>query len=910
MTKRAATACLLCVGALLLGFASPASAKPSVAGFSVKQSDTRAGGHPDLITELRIDNPAEPEVVRDITFSLPAGVFGNPGAIHKCRAADFAFNHCQPGAQAGLVTIFANFEGEPQYNLGTAPIYNVETVSEDETARLAFVAPTVNIPIVLTVAVRSRTDYGLDVSASSISQTVALSSFELIVWGLPADPEHDAERFRPGDPGEPPGCPGEPDTSCNTQPFPTAGKVTEPFTDNPSVCTGEDLPVVAELTSYQDPGNTTSAESAYPATTGCESQRFDPVFNLDLTTSETDSPSGLDIQLKARQFLEGESPSPSTLRSAALTLPEGLTINPDAADGQSACPDALAGFGTDNPGACPDSSKIGTMEVGTPALEEPLVGSLYIGEPRPGDQYRLFMIFDGQGIHAKLFASIKPNPATGQLTISLVDIPQVPFEEFNLHLFASDRGLMATPLFCTIYRASAQMVPWNDVLSPQTSDPMFGLTTGPRATTCPGVTRPFRPHLAAGTSHPLAGDFSSFTLQLDRDDGDQFLGDLTFRMPPGFTGDLRGIPYCPDASVLAAAQNQGRDEQAAPTCPPASQIGTTNVAAGPGEHPFHAVGRMYLSGPFKGAPLSLAAITPALAGPYDYGTVVVRVALHVDPRTAQVFAASDTVPSIIGGVPIRMRSIRVNIDRPNFTINPTNCSPFTVDSQGIGDQGTVTDFSSYFQAVNCGDLPFRPKMRLRQLGKRGQTKRAKNPRLEFDLWTRSGDANLKRVAVTLPKAFAIDQRHLGNICAKAQLEAELCSGRQPIGHAWVKTPLLDEPLAGPAYAVSGFGKLPRVAFILNGQVTIIPQAESTSVRNGHLKTVVPVIPDAPVGHFRLTLLGGNKGYLVNTRDLCVSKAITEVRYVGQNGRRRSQRVRVKTPCGEGRKAKRSRHGRR
>jgi hypothetical protein len=264
------------------------------------------------------------------------------------------------------------------------------------------------------------------------------------------------------------------------------------------------------------------------------------------------------------------------------------------------------------------------------------------------------------------------------------------------------------------------------------------------------------------------------------------------------------------------------------------------------------------------------------------------------------------VPSIIGGIPIRMRSIQVNIDRPNFMINPTNCSPFTVGSQGVGDQGTVTDFTSYFQAVNCKLLPFKPKMSVKQLGKRKDTKRSRNPRLRFVLRTRPGDANVKSVAVTLPKAFAIDQRHLGNICSKGQLESESCAGRQPIGSVETKTPLLDAPLRGPAYAVSGFGKLPRLAFILDGQVKLIPQAESSSVKNGHLRTVVPVVPDAPIGYFKLDLLGGKQGYLVNTRNLCLSATKISVQYVSQNGATLSQKVKTKTACGKSGKAKRGR----
>jgi hypothetical protein len=889
------------ISSVLVG---PAAAAPEFTELSVNSSDSQAGAHPDLNVRFQLEDETNEEVVRDLTFNLPQGVFGNPGAIDRCEAADFAINRCQPGSQAGTVSIVSTYEGTPGTVLGTAPVYNVKTIDEEETARLAFVAPTVDIPIGIPVSVRSGSDYGLVLKATSISQTVALSAAKFTIWGFPADHEHDVNRFHPGGPGEPPGCPGTMSTECIVSPYPEAGRLPEPFTDNPSVCTGSELPVSVEAVSYQDPNNSTKKTDFYPETTGCENQRFDPVFNLGLTTSEADAPSGLDIELRAKQFLEGKAPTPSNLRSATLRLPPGLTVNPDAADGQTSCSDAQAGFGENAPGSCPDTSKIGTVEVRTPALEAPLRGDLYIGEPQPGNQYRLFMLFTGFGINAKLKADVHPNPATGELTVTMVDLPQVPFESFHLHLFAGDRGLMATPTICRLYNASSDLVPWNGTAATQHSSPFVTVTTGPNGRQCPGRVRPFSPQLLAGMSNPLAGAFSNFSLKLDRDDGDQFLGDLTFKLPPGFTGSLRGLSYCPDASIAAAAQKTGRAEQQSSSCPGSSQIGTTNVAAGPGSNPFHAVGRMFLSGPFKGAPLSVATITPALAGPYDYGVVVVRVALHVDPRTAQVSAASDTVPSIIGGIPIRMRSIRVNIDKPNFTINPTNCSPFSVDSQGIGDQKTVTNFSSYFQAVNCATLPFKPKMAIRQLGTKA-TSRSQNPKLRFDLWTRPGDSNIQRVSLTLSKAFAIDQRHLGNICSKSQLESERCAGRQAIGRAITETPLLDAPLSGPAYAVSGFGKLPRVVFILDGQVTIMPEAESSSVKGGHLRTVVPVVPDAPIGHFRLDLFGGKQGYLINTRSLCASRPITTVDYVAQSGAQTTQKVKTKTACRKSGQAKRS-----
>ncbi len=897
MNRRQLTGAVL--GTLVALALIPAAAQASpipIEEFQSKSSDQQAGGHPDLITEFKLGEP-ETQAAKTVTFEAPEGIFGNPNAVARCSSADFAVSECPVNSQIGVITVWADHNGNTEDLLGAAPLYDMVPLPT-EAARFQFVVPVVDIPIAIPVSVRTGSDWGLGFSVTEISQQTPLRKVKMAFWGVPLASANKPERFQKGSPGNPPGCAEKEHASeCISKPGETS-EVPQPLIDNPTFCTGEALPTELIVQSYQHPNEAPArAVSEYAAIDGCEAESFNPVLSASLTTSETDSASGLNLGFKVPQNLE-LSASPSELRTATVALPEGLTINPDAADGQSACKDSQANFGSDGPVNCPDDSKIGTVTIGTPALDEPLHGSLYIGEPKPGDQYRLFMAVSGSGINGKLVGRFIPDPATGRLTAAFEDLPQVPFEEFDLHLFASDRGLMATPTRCTLFSARAHFIPWNDVLSAQDSVQFVGLDSGPGGKQCPGEVRPFAPRLVAGSSNPVAGEFSAFHLKLDRDDGDQFLGDLNFRMPPGFTGNLRGISYCPESSIAEAVQKAGRAEQASPSCPASSEIGTSNVAAGPGSHPFHAVGKLYLAGPLKGAPLSLVAITPAIAGPYDYGNVVVRVALHVDPLTAQVSAESEKMPQIIGGIPIRMRSIQVNIDRPNFTINPTNCSVFSVDSQGIGDQETVTDFSSYFHAVNCARLGFEPKMGVRLLGGKKQTRRGQNPALRFDLWTREGDANLKRLAVTLPKAFAIDQRHLGNICSRAELASKHCAGRQAIGNVRVDTPLLDQPLAGPAYAVSGFGKLPHVVFILNGQVTIMPEAESSSVRGGFLKTVVPVIPDAPVGHFSFDLFGGKQGYLVNTRSTCGSETVVRVSYVGQNEKRHSQRAKVNTNCGK------------
>ncbi len=907
---RAALALMASLAAIAV-LAVPAQASQPIEFFNVTSTNTEAGGHPDIRTSFVLPDPGEPEVAKDIEIRWPTGVFGNPQAVPRCTNLDFALNQCPSYSQVGWIGVRGLYEGDAFHTFGAAPLYDMEPAGEFDTARFAFTVPGLNIPINIPISVRTGSDYGLTLKVTGITQQIPLREAEVHVWGFPADPENDTLRFPIGSPGDPSGCPGQlapnPEACADLATPTTAGILVKPLIDNPTVCTSAQLPIELRVYSYQDPVPSTAQEE-YPQTTKCTSEVFRPVFNVGLTTAEADAPSGLNMQLIAQQVL-GFTNAPSQLRTATVNLPAGFSINPDAADGQLSCPDSAANFDNNLPSHCPDTSKIGTVEVVTPALNGPLTGGLYIGEPKPNNQYRLFMLFDGFGIHAKIAPKIIPDPQTGQLAISVTDLPQVPFEEFNLHLFASDRGLIATPTSCTIYPTEAEFIPWNDQVAPQTSSPNVSITAGPNGRECPGQVRPFSPRLAAGTTTPVAGAFSSFILRLDRDDGDQFLGDLGFTMPPGLTGSLRGITYCPDAAIAAAAQSLGRAEQTTPSCPASSSIGTSNVAAGPGSHPFHAVGKMYLAGPFKGAPLSVVAITPALAGPYDYGTVVVRVAIQVDQADAHVTAVSDTVPSIIGGIPIRMRSIQVNIDKPEFMINPTNCSPSSVASKGIGDQGTVTDFSSYFQAVNCRTLPFKPKMRIKQLGGRKSTHRAKNPRLRLDLTTRKGDANIKSVSVTLSSAFEIDQRHLGNICSEKELATSQCAGRTPIGKASTKTPLLDQPLSGPVYAVSGSGGLPRLAFILNGQVNLVPRADTETVKGGRLKTTAPVIPDAPIGHFRLTVFGGKRGYLVNTRDICQHTPAVRVQFVAQNGKRQTENVKTRTPCGK-KKKKRAKRGQR
>ena len=888
--------------------AAPALASEGIESFETTMSTSQAGGHPDLTTSFKLEEPGEPEAAQNVIFNAPAGFFGNPFAITHCTASDFALDGCPPNAQAGLITVYADYEGNSEYLLGTAPIFLLVPQAEEETARFSFIVPVLNIPIAIPVNVRTgdTEDFGLRFTVRDMTQLTPLSAAKMTFWGFPAAESHKFERFPKGKPGTPTGCPEEEGTACIKEAT-LASLEPAPLIDNPTICTGEEPESTLEVQTYADPEHLSEAHTTYPPIEGCEKEVFKPVLQASPTTNETDSASGLNVDLKSPQFLT-RAAEPSEIKAAAVTLPEGFTVNPDAADGQSECREAEANFGTEGPADCPNSSKIGTFSIGTPALPERLQGFVYLGEPKPGDQYRLFLTAHGFGLNVKVKGSVKPNPATGRLVTEFPELPQAPFEDFELHLFSGERGLMATPTACTVYRVNAEFHPWNTTLAEQETSQIFSLNSGPHGGECPGQVRPFHPHLEAGTANPTAGSFSNFSLKLDREDGDQFIGHLGFTMPPGLTANLQGVTYCPDSSIARAARTLGRFEQANPSCPAPSEIGTSNVAAGPGIHPFHATGKVYFAGPFEGAPLSLVVITPALAGPYDYGTVVVRVALHIDQLNAHVVANSETVPEIIGGIPLRIRSIQVNIDRENFMINPTNCSEFHTTSEGIGDQGTPVSFTSPFIAVNCETLPFKPKMTIRQLGGPKGTRRGVDPSLQFDLRTRPGDANVRSVTVTLPSAFEVDPNHLSNLCTEKDLTEARCAGRQAIGTLTDTTPQLDVPLSGSAYAVTGQGGLPHLAFLLGGQVEIIPRAESKTIAGGRLRTTVPIVPDAQIGHFHFVLFGGKRGYLTNTRSLCAAHPpLIEVGLGGQNGRTLTQHIALKTTCGKAAKHRHRRH---
>ena len=391
--------------------------------------------------------------------------------------------------------------------------------------------------------------------------------------------------------------------------------------------------------------------------TGCDQLSFNPSLYAQPTTSATDSASGIDVNLSVPQQFSASTPSPTELRAATVDLPEGFSINPNAADGKTSCSDGEARFGTTEEAQCPEDSKVGSLTIESSALPGPLPGFVYLGQPEPGNRYRIFLVANGFATHVKLAGIVTANRQTGQLTITFAELPQTPLTAFNMHFFGSERGLLATPTRCGTYPVTSTFTPYDASLPEQTSTQYFTLTSGPDDHECPGSTRPFTPGFQAGSLGHSAGTHSTFAVELTRPDGDQNLMSLTVTTPPGLLATLKGIPYCADAALSAAAEPSysGLEEVANPSCPSASQVGTAIAGVGAGTHPLYVSGRAYLAGPYRGAPLSLAVITPAVAGPYDLGNVVLRVALHVNPETGEITAVSDSLPKILEGIPLRFR---------------------------------------------------------------------------------------------------------------------------------------------------------------------------------------------------------------------------------------------------------------
>ncbi|MGD9735719.1 MAG: hypothetical protein AB7V58_08950 [Solirubrobacterales bacterium] len=688
------------------------------------------------------------------------------------------------------------------------------------------------------------------------------------------------------------------------------------------------------------PEGSTAVEAKFPKgasgervqQSGCDTIPFEPSIEVNPGTSSIDSPAGATVEAKlpfdpAKEGGAGQSQS--NVKKAEISLPAGMGLNPSGANGLEACTDAQfkKGVRTEN-NECPASSNVGTVEVVSPPLAEPLVGNVYVGEqksmsPESGEEFRILIEAKSkkEGIVARLVGNVKANATTGQLTAVLNDqltgqfagqlpegLPQVPFESVRIR-FNGSKDVLTSPPTCATAEANGQMEPWARPGTNTAVSAKFTLSTDPRGGSCPTSLgeRKFTPVLVGKSDNTQADTYSPFRVTIARSDGEQELKAVDITLPEGLTGKLAGIPYCSEANIDAAGKRSGKATQAEYTCGPNSLLGTATVEAGTGGNPLKISGKAFLAGPYKGAPFSLVVITPAVAGPFDLGTVVVRTALNVDPTTAQVNAVSDPIPDVFGGVKLDIRNIDVNIDRSKFMLSPTSCAKAA--TEGVINGGgsnpanagswSSFDVSSQYRVSGCNKLGFQPKLHVRIYG---PTTRAKNTRIRAILEAKNGNANIARTALNLPHSLFLDQGHIRTVCTRVQLAAKQCPKAAIYGHAQAKSPLVSRALKGPVYLVSSNDKLPNLVADLRGQVNIQLRGVISS-KHGGLKTVFPEVPDVPVTKFILNMQGGKKSLIENSENLCKSPQRAILNLKGYNGKK------VKTnkfplridKCGNGKK---------
>jgi hypothetical protein len=844
---------------------------------------TQAAGHPAAgLTDFAMNTTGGvPDgAIKDARVDLPEGLNVDPQAVPQCAKATFESNAVACAAsQVGISEVTSEVAGLPVGPL-PFPVYNLDP-PPGVPALFGFTVglpliPIANVYLVADVAWDS--DYHEGFTISDIPNTLPLVENRLVFDG----------------------------TKGGT--FLTLG----------SQCNGPSTTTL-KVDSYENPGAFQTYTTKPPANIdGCQAVPFAPTIATVSESPTTDSPSGLTTDIQVPQRLQPVNSS--TLRTANVSLPRGLGLNPSSAPDLHFCSDAQLGKGTKRPVSCPTDSQIGTASIQTPVLPaNSLPAKVFLGQqlsrdPASGNEYRIFVDAESPryGLSVRLIGNVKANPQTGQLTAVFADNPQVAFSSFKLQINGGAKAPLSSPPICA-NTTTAQISPWSGNAPAAPTSPLT-LSKAPGGGACATTmaSRPFAPSFKAGPKSANAATFTPFAVDIARTDGQQELKGVDITLPPGATAKLAGVPYCPPAAIAAAAASEGKAERANASCPDKSQVGVATILAGTGSSPLQIGGKAFLAGPYKGAPLSLVVVTPGVAGPFDLGTVVVRVPLFVDPETAQIHAVSDAIPDVFGGAKLDIRSIDVNVNKNDFTLTGTNCSKFATAGAlrgGGGDPTNPATFSSFpvsdpVQLNNCPALKFRPKLNLRLFG---ATKRSKHPRLRAVLKAREGDANIARASVGLPHALFLDQASLAKICTRVQFAANECPKKSVYGRARAFTPLLGDPLEGPVYLRSSNNPLPDLVAHLEGQVDIDLVGRIDSFKGG-IRTTFDRVPDVPVSKFTMILPGGKHGLLVASKDLCKGKGVKAIiSFKGQNGKKVNKRSKLKTPCAKKSKHKKGKH---
>ncbi len=832
---------------------------------------TQAGSHPyEMVTSLMFGtftsgpNQGLPKQnVKDVVVNLPPGLVGDPTAVPRCSVADLDTGSCPAGSQVGTLGLLTNAAGSPMEE----SLYNMVPPAGEPAE---FGANVLLVDSFLDVTVRTGTatpsskgepgDYGLTTTSANISAALPVAGIVVTLWGTPADPSHG-----------------------------NAGGPLKPLLTMPTTCS-QSLTTTVAADSWQSAGQFTrthytsvDAGNNVVGVTGCSNLTFNPSISVQPDTTTADSPTGLDVDIHVPQSPDTESSlATPDLKTAVVTLPTGTVVSASAADGLQACSEAQFGWGNAAEPNCPNASKIGSAEIDSPIQPDPLVGGIYLAQQNAnpfGSLLAIYVAAESDGVLVKLAGQVVPNPVTGQLVTTFNNNPQLPFSDFKLDFFGGARAAVATPENCGTFTATSALTPWNGAGAAAPTD-SFSINAG--------CVNGFSPTFTAGSTSTEAGAFTPFALSLSRSDTDQELSGLSVTLPPGLLADIASVPLCTPSATGA--------------CPAASQVGTVEAGAGPGPHPYFLPGTVYLTGPYKGAPFGLDEVIPAIAGPLNLGTVTVRQSLNISKSNAQVTVVSDPFPTILQGIPLRIKRIDVDLNRPNFIVNPTNCSPMSINATLTSVNGTSASDSQRFQVGGCGDLGFSPKFKMNFKGKANHA--GKHPTLNVTLTQPGGQANLSSVKLTLPLSIALDARNSENVCAVSAAASDSCPASTLIGHATADTPDLSGPLSGNVYLVQGLRTnksgqtiktLPALLVTLRGQIAL-DLTGKTTVSHNKLVTTFGSIPDAAISKFALTINGGSHGILVTTKSLCRSKQVAKVTEVGQNGKTHSVSPKISTSC--------------
>jgi hypothetical protein len=906
------------------------------------EPESQAGAHPfQLSTLLYLDEsleqrveggitekyPSAPAPVRNLHFNLPPGLLGNVTAAEECGEVAFGritngggTNDCPAGSAIGVVRVTILEPESIAFKTLTAPVFNLEP-SSGEPAKFGFYV--LHLPVTLDTRVRTEGDYGVEVKVSDTTELAQLLSSEVIFWGTPGAKAHDQSR-------------GWPCVAGGIWVNQTANPCTPPaernetaFLSLPTACPtslmatvdGESWPLKAP--GEEGVGKALTLEGAreyrFPelpeGITGCASEPFNPSIGAAPTSNEANAPTGLnvDVSVPQKTTLESSTLAESALKSTTVTFPPGVQLSPSAANGLEACSTGQVGYigagastdpyasstrepleeplkFTTDKAACPDASKVGTVTVKTPLLHEELHGNIYLAaqEANPfGSLLAVYIVVENEklGLRIKLAGEVKADPVTGQITSTFLNTPQVPFEDFKVELNSGPRASLSSPPTCGSYTTSALFTPWSGGASQSsTSNPTeFSLGSGPGGSGCANP-QPFSPSFTAGSTNLQAGAFTPFTLTINRPDTDQALKTVSVTLPPGAAAVLKSATQCPEAQANAG------------TCGPDSLIGHATAVSGLGPNPYTVTGgQVYITGPYNGAPFGLSIVTPANAGPFHLGNVVVRSSISVDKSTAAV-TINTTLPTMVSsaehpntGIPLQLRSINVVVDRPNFEFNPTNCTPLSVTGTLGGTSGASHPVSAPFHVANCSALPFHPKL---TASTQGNASKANGASLTVKVESTPGQANIAKTRLVLPIALPSRLTTIQKACLAKVFEANPagCAEGSNIGTATVHTPVLKSPLTGPAYLVShGNAAFPDVEFVLQGEgITLILDGQ-TDIKKGITTSTFNAVPDAPVTTFETVLPEGPHSVLTsNVPDskkfsLCGTKLVMPTTITGQNG---------------------------